>query len=141
MPNSTQLALPTVSAQLPTVTWRLQWPSLSGLICPLGPFGLVCPIEQKALRNANNAVEGVAIPLAALALTTVAKLKGGRRDKSSLLSCRAVEISENLVGQVVIQSFLKVKVMLKFELKLIYGQKYSSGINTIYQVYCLYLPF
>ena len=113
------------------MTWRLQWPSLSGLICPLGPFGLVCPIEQKALRNANNAVEGVAIPLAALALTTVAKLKGGRRDKSSLLSCRAVERSENLVGQVVIQSFLKVKVMLKFELKLIYGQKYSSGINTI----------
>ena len=75
------------------MTWRLQWPSLSGLICPLGPFGLVCPIEQKALRNANNAVEGVAIPLAALALTTVAKLKGGRRDKSSLLSCRDVERS------------------------------------------------
>ena len=120
------------------MTWRLQWPSLSGLICPLGPlgpFGLVCPIEQKALRNANNAVEGVAIPLAALALTTVAKLKGGRRDKSSLLSCRAVERSQNLMEQVVIQSFLKVKVMLKFELKLIYGQKYSSGINTIYIKY------
>ena len=87
---------------------------------------------------------GTYVSIMTLALTTVAKLKGGRRDKSSLLSCRAVERSLNLVGQVVIKSFLKGKVVLEFRLNFICGQSTSlepqtdSSINTTYQVYCLY---